>query len=80
MSLPVVSVSTSPPAASLSQNPIPLPTQEPFAFNATSEPKSTWNPKCGAKSAICSASNPCIDGLCYSQLGYCVVRRDYYED
>merc|ERR1712194_68369 len=63
---PSRALSTSSPTKS----PSPFPTKSPI----------TANPNCAARSNSCSATNPCPNGGCCSQWGYCGTSAPYCGD
>merc|ERR1712194_803348 len=70
ISSPTSSPSQSPSISSPAKSPSTVPTKSPF----------TLNPNCAAHSNSCSATNPCPNGGCCSQWGYCGTSEPYCGD
>jgi len=70
ISSPTFSPSQSPSISSPTKSPSTFPTKSPI----------TLNPNCAAHSNSCSATNPCPNGGCCSQWGYCGTSAPYCGD
>ena len=68
------------PTKSPTESPVGTTTTTSTTVTTTSTTTATPNPNCAARSNSCSATNPCGNGLCCSQWGYCGTSEAYCGD